>query len=47
LRGGSWNNNHDNARAAARNNNHPDNDWNNNGLRVVASHDFRTIGSAP
>ncbi len=34
LRGGSWNNDIDNARVAARNNNHPDNDWNNNGLRL-------------
>ncbi|MGH7493049.1 MAG: SUMF1/EgtB/PvdO family nonheme iron enzyme [bacterium] len=35
LRGGSWNNNTDNLRCAARNNNHPDNNWNNNGFRVV------------
>ncbi|MCA9937552.1 MAG: hypothetical protein KC418_02850 [Anaerolineales bacterium] len=35
LRGGSWNNNRDNARAAYRNNNHPDNRNNNVGLRVV------------
>ncbi len=46
VRGGSWNNNMDNARAAARNNNHPNNDWNNNGFRVGASHDFHFAGSA-
>jgi formylglycine-generating enzyme required for sulfatase activity len=38
LRGGSWNNNQDNARVSARNNNHPDNEWNNNvGFRVVCA----------
>ncbi len=35
LRGGSWNNNQDNARAAYRNNNDPDNRNDNNGFRVV------------
>jgi len=35
LRGGSWNNNIDNARVSNRNNNHPNNQWNNNGFRVV------------
>ena len=35
LRGGSWNNNQNNARAAFRNHNHPDNRNNNNGFRVV------------
>jgi hypothetical protein len=40
LRGGSWNNNLDNARVAIRNNNHPDNQWNNNGFRVAALHSF-------
>jgi len=35
LRGGSWNNNQDNARAAYRNNNSPDNRNDNNGFRVV------------
>jgi hypothetical protein len=36
LRGGSWNNNQNNARCAYRNRNEPDN-WNNNvGFRVVA-----------
>jgi hypothetical protein len=37
LRGGSWNNNQDNARADNRNNNHPDNRNNNIGFRVVCS----------
>jgi hypothetical protein len=36
VRGGSWNNNQNNARAAYRNNNHPANRNNNNGFRVVA-----------
>jgi len=35
LRGGSWNNNQENARAEYRNNNHPDNRNNNIGFRVV------------
>ena len=36
LRGGSWNNNAENARVAERNRNNPDNNWNNNvGFRVV------------
>jgi formylglycine-generating enzyme required for sulfatase activity len=35
LRGGSWNNNPVNLRAANRNNNTPDNRNNNNGLRVA------------
>ena len=38
LRGGAFNNNRNNARCAYRNNNHPDNQWNNNGFRVVVSH---------
>ena len=37
LRGGSWNNNQDNARADYRNNNHPNNRNNNIGFRVVCS----------
>ena len=38
LRGGSWNNNRNNARCAYRNRNNPDN-WNNNvGLRLVVAH---------
>jgi hypothetical protein len=41
LRGGSWNNNQNNARCANRNNNHPDNRNNNIGFRVVVgSHNF-------
>jgi Sulfatase-modifying factor enzyme 1 len=35
LRGGSWNNNADNARCAVRNRNNPDNRNNNIGFRVV------------
>jgi len=38
VRGGSWNNNQDNARAAYRNNNNPNNRNNNIGFRVCASH---------
>jgi hypothetical protein len=39
VRGGSWNNDADNARSAARNNNDPDNRNDNIGLRVLcASH---------
>ena len=37
VRGGSWNNNPDNARSSARNNNHPDNRNNNIGIRVLCS----------
>ena len=37
VRGGSWNNDQDNARASYRNNNAPDNRNNNVGLRVVRS----------
>ena len=40
LRGGSWNNNNDNARCAYRNRNNPNNRDNNIGFRVVVSHDF-------
>ncbi|MFZ5919062.1 MAG: hypothetical protein ACOYZ7_19180 [Chloroflexota bacterium] len=40
VRGGSWNNNRNNARCANRNRNNPNN-WNNNlGLRVAVSHVF-------
>jgi hypothetical protein len=35
VRGGSWNNNQNNARAAYRNDNNPDNRNNNIGFRVV------------
>jgi hypothetical protein len=41
VRGGSWNNNQDNARCANRNNHHPNNRNNNIGFRLVcASHIF-------
>jgi hypothetical protein len=41
VRGGSCNDNRNNARCAYRNRNNPDN-WNNNvGLRVVVAHAFR------
>jgi formylglycine-generating enzyme required for sulfatase activity len=43
VRGGSWNNNQNNARVAIRNNNNPNNSNNNNGFRVV-SHDFWSAG---
>jgi hypothetical protein len=46
LRGGAWNNNGKNARAAFRNNDHPDNEWNNNGFRMVVLHSFVYAGSA-
>ncbi|MBI5304351.1 MAG: SUMF1/EgtB/PvdO family nonheme iron enzyme [Chloroflexi bacterium] len=36
LRGGSWNNNQNNVRAACRNRNHPNNRNDNIGFRVVA-----------
>ena len=45
VRGGSWNNNQDNARAAYRNRNHPDNRNNNIGFRLVCS--SHTLGSLP
>ncbi|MCP4468086.1 MAG: SUMF1/EgtB/PvdO family nonheme iron enzyme [Halieaceae bacterium] len=45
LRGGSWNNNPDNARASNRNRNNPDNRNNNIGFRVVcSSHTLRVTG---
>ncbi|MFC1735170.1 hypothetical protein ACFL1X_03570 [Candidatus Hydrogenedentota bacterium] len=34
MRGGSWNNNHNNLRSANRNRNNPANTNNNNGFRV-------------
>jgi len=37
-RGGSWNNNQNNARVRERNRNNPDNSNNNSGFRVCASH---------
>jgi formylglycine-generating enzyme required for sulfatase activity len=42
LRGGSWNNNENNARVSIRNNDHPDNRNNNIGFRVVVPHSFVT-----
>jgi formylglycine-generating enzyme required for sulfatase activity len=40
VRGGSWNNNHENARAGFRNRNNPDNRNTNIGFRcVLAAHD--------
>jgi hypothetical protein len=43
VRGGSWNNNADNARSAARNNNDPDNRNDNIGLRVLCSSHIETV----
>jgi hypothetical protein len=43
LRGGSWNNNQDNARCVERNRNNPNNSNNNIGFRLV-SHDFPLSG---
>ncbi|MEN8759856.1 MAG: SUMF1/EgtB/PvdO family nonheme iron enzyme [Desulfobacterales bacterium] len=40
LRGGSWNNNRNNARCSYRNRNKPNNRNDNNGFRVVVSHIF-------
>lgn len=40
MRGGSWNNNRNNARCSYRNRNEPDNFNNNIGFRVVCSHRF-------
>jgi hypothetical protein len=40
VRGGAWNNNRDNARPSIRNNNNPNNDWNNNGFRPLVFHGF-------
>ncbi|MEW8037875.1 MAG: SUMF1/EgtB/PvdO family nonheme iron enzyme [gamma proteobacterium symbiont of Ctena orbiculata] len=37
MRGGSWNNNPENARSANRNRNNPDNQNNNVGFRVLCS----------
>jgi formylglycine-generating enzyme required for sulfatase activity len=38
VRGGSWNNQAGNCRAAIRNDRHPGNDWNNQGFRLAAAH---------
>jgi formylglycine-generating enzyme required for sulfatase activity len=43
LRGGSFNNNQNNARCVYRNNNHPDNRNDNNGFRVCVSHNFLNL----
>lgn len=40
VRGGSFNNNQDNARCAYRNRNNPNNRNRNNGFRVVVAHIF-------
>jgi len=40
VRGGSWNNNRNNARCAYRNRNEPDNFNNNLGFRLVVCHAF-------
>jgi hypothetical protein len=47
LRGGSFNNNQDNARCAYRNRNNPDNRNRNNGFRVVVAHIFRAYRKCP
>ncbi len=51
LRGGSWNNQSDNLRCAARNNDNPWNNWNNNGFRVVRvavpNHTYRAAAPTP
>lgn len=44
MRGGSWNNQAQNCRAAYRNDNDPADDWNNHGLRLFAA---RPLGSSP
>ena len=41
MRGGSWNNNSDNSRVAYRNNNTPDNKWNNIGFRLLVAFQLR------
>jgi len=47
VRGGSWNNNRDNARCAYRNNDHPGNRNNNLGFRVLCvSHIEQSFASA-
>ncbi|MEK7324387.1 MAG: SUMF1/EgtB/PvdO family nonheme iron enzyme [Chloroflexota bacterium] len=46
VRGGSWNNNRRNARAAVRNRNDPANFNNNIGFRVARSHALDFAGSA-
>jgi hypothetical protein len=43
VRGGSWNNDAQNARAAYRNGNHPENRWNNLGFRCLSSGEHRMM----
>jgi len=43
LRGGSWNNNENNARVSIRNNNNPHNRNNNIGFRAALFHSFANI----
>jgi len=43
VRGGSFNNNRNNARCAYRNRNNPNNRNRNNGFRVVVSHNFLVL----
>jgi hypothetical protein len=47
LRGGSFNNNRDNARCANRNRNDPANRNRNNGFRVVVSDIFQELPEMP
>lgn len=42
-RGGSWNDDAGRARAAYRNDNHRDNDWNDNGFRLLLSSRARAV----
>lgn len=47
LRGGTWNNNRNNARCAIRNRNNPDNFNNNVGFRLVLSHNIFPLPEVP
>jgi len=47
LRGGSWNNQAQNCRAAYRNHRHPGNDWDNNGLRLSAGQELEKPEAEP
>jgi formylglycine-generating enzyme required for sulfatase activity len=46
VRGGSWNNNQDNARAAYRNNNNPDNRYNNIWFTTLIAEPIVTDGAS-
>ncbi|MCX6081867.1 MAG: SUMF1/EgtB/PvdO family nonheme iron enzyme [Chloroflexi bacterium] len=46
MRGGSWNNTHNNARCAYRNRNNPDNFNNNIGFRLVSHESHFLAGKA-